>query len=101
PGGNVDVIRQAWISLKTELTTAEQGLMEAEFLNRAQRRLNEAIERQRRYDRRILSRANTLATTTVASSRESLVAMQRQAKIDASAAEKNRLRAEHDREQAQ
>jgi hypothetical protein len=35
PGGNLAVVQARWNSLRNELASAEQGLLEAEFLNRA------------------------------------------------------------------
>jgi hypothetical protein len=100
PGGNLAIVEAAWATLRNELTAAEQGLVEAEFLNRAQRRLNEAIERRSRYGAPILDRASELAVSTAASSRESLTGAQRRARANAAQAEKNRLRAETEHDQA-
>lgn len=100
PGGNLAVVEAAWTTLRNELTAAEQGLVEAEFLNRAQRRLNEAIDRRGRFTQHVLDRAAELAVSTAASSRESLIGTQRRARAAAGEAEKERLRAETQHEQA-
>ena len=100
PGGNLAVVEAAWAALRDELTAAEQGLVEAEFLNRAQRKLNEAIERRSRFEQPILDRASELAVSTAASSRESLIGAQRRARASAAQAEKDRLRAETEHDQA-
>jgi hypothetical protein len=100
PGGNLAVVRATWVTLRDELTAAEQGLVEAEFLNRAQQSLNAAIERRDRFTRPVLDRAGELAVTTSASSRDSLIGAQRRARSDAAQAEKERLRAETEYEQA-
>jgi hypothetical protein len=100
PGGNLAVVRATWTTLRDELTAAEQGLVEAEFLNRAQRRLNEASERRGRFAPTVLHRAVELAASTAASSRESLTGAQHRARGNAAQAEKDRLRAETEYEQA-
>jgi hypothetical protein len=100
PGGNLAVVEAAWAALRDELTAAEQGLVEAEFLNRAQRRLNQAIGRRSRFEQPILDRASELAVSTAASSRESLIGAQRRARAGAAQAEKDRLRAETEHDQA-
>jgi len=100
PGGNLAVVRAAWVTLRDELAAAEQGLVEAEFLKRAQRNLNKVIERLERFSEQVLGRASLLAASAPASSRESRTAAQRQARDDASRAEKERLRAETGHERA-
>lgn len=100
PGGNLEVVRASWATLRNELAAAEQGMVEAEFLNRAQRQLNDAVARRDRFDKPVLDKAERLAASTAASSRETLVHAQRQARDDATRTERDRLRAEAEREQA-
>jgi hypothetical protein len=101
PGGNLSVIQAAWHSLRTELTAAEQGLREALLLERAQTRLDTAIERRDRYDQPVRERAAVLARSTPASSREARTAEQRRSRQAAADAEMARLRAITDRENAE
>lgn len=101
PGGNLGVVETTWRTLREELSTAEQGLAEADLLERARRKLAETLSRRDRFEADVLERATALSATVVASSRESLNNAQRQAKADASGAEGARLRAEHARELAE
>ena len=96
PGGNLDVIRGAWETLRLELSTAERGMVEADQLDRANRALNQALGKRRRYDEAILTRASEQANTTLASSRESLNGEQRRARELSGRLEKERLAAEHE-----
>lgn len=101
PGGNLSVVETAFRSLRDELSAAEQGLVEAEFLKRTQRRLAEALDRRGRFKDDVLELAAELSDTIAASSRESLSVAQDQAKADASSAESALLRAAHTRELAE
>ena len=101
PGGNLNVVKAAWRSLRDELSTAEQGLVQAEFLRRAQRNHADALAKRHRFTGNVLKRGAELSATVVASSRESLNNAQQQAKADARNAESARLRAEHARERAE
>src|SRR6266511_1067295 len=96
PGGNLDVVRGAWETLRLELSAAERGMVEAGQLDRANRALNQALGKRRRYDEAILTRASDLANTTLASSRESLNGEQRRARDLSGRLEKERVAAEHD-----
>jgi hypothetical protein len=100
PGGNLAVVRASWVSLQNELAAAEQGLVEAEFLNRAQRNLTRVTERRDRFPQQVLDRAGLLAASAPASSPESRTGAQQRARDDALHAEKQRLRAETGYEQA-
>jgi hypothetical protein len=100
PGGNLEVVRAAWTSLRNELSAAEQGMVEAELLNRAQRTLSDLSGRLKRFDHQVIDRATALARSTSASSREALLGAQRRARDTASAAEKERIRAETEHEHA-
>ncbi|MFI5960445.1 hypothetical protein [Cryptosporangium sp. NPDC051539] len=100
PGGNLAVVETEWTSLRDELSAAEHGLIEAEFLRRARQALADAVDRRDRFATSTILRATQLADTTEASSRESLNGAQRQAHADATAAEKSRVRAEAATEQA-
>lgn len=100
PGGNVDVLRSVWKTMRGELATAEQGMREAEFLNRAESHLAEMQGRRGRYDQQTLERAEVVAASTAASSRESLIGAQKRARTMANSMEKARLRADAEREQA-
>lgn len=96
PGGNLDVIRGAWETLRLELSAAERGMVEAGQLDRANRSLNQALGKRRRYDEPTLARATELANTTLASSRETLNGEQRRARELSGRLEKERLAAEHE-----
>jgi len=101
PGGNLSVVEAAFRSLRDELSAAEQGLIEAEFLKRTQRRLADALDKRDRFEDNVLALATELSATIAASSRESRSLAQSQAKADASSAETARLRAAHTRELAE
>ncbi|MCY1144125.1 hypothetical protein OWR29_39535 [Actinoplanes sp. Pm04-4] len=100
PGGNLAVVQAAWESLRRELTSAEQGLREAEFLNRAQRHLDQAIERRDRFAPLVVQRAVVLARSTSASSRDALIAAQNRSRAEADEAAKAHLRAVTEQENA-
>ncbi|MFI0411654.1 hypothetical protein [Actinomadura sp. 3N508] len=95
PGGNLDTIRTTWQALRDELSTAERGMVEAELLDRAERALGTAHGRRRLFEEPVWKRAEVLATTTAASSRESLIGAQRRARDVSASREKERLAAEH------
>lgn len=100
PGGNLEVVRGAWSRLSTELSAAERGMVEAEHLHRAQQALAEALDRMDRFDQQEIERAQQLAGTIVASSRESLQDAQHRADHVAQECRLARMRAEHEHEQA-
>jgi len=100
PGGNLAVVQATWDSLRRELTSAEQGLREAEFLNRAQSHLDQSIERRDRFAQPVVQRAAVLARSTSASSRDALIAAQNRSRAEATEAEKAHLRAVTEQENA-
>ena len=93
PGGNLEMIRGSWVSLREELAAAERGMVEAEALNRAQRRLGEVTTRLDRHDQDAVRAARELAATMEASSPELRADAQRRARVEAGDAETARLRA--------
>ncbi|WP_134731663.1 hypothetical protein [Amycolatopsis nivea] len=80
PGENLQVLRNAWQSLRIELASAEQGMVEAETLNRARLRVGQAVERTRRFAAEVLSAARELAATSEASSPASRAGAQNRAR---------------------
>ncbi|PEG35356.1 hypothetical protein CQY20_22035 [Mycolicibacterium agri] len=97
PGGNLEVLRAAWTAARDELSTAAAGIVEIELLRRAERVLGQAQRRRERVDPPTWARAETLASTTEASSPESLIAAQHRAQQVWQARERRRLQAEHQR----
>ncbi|WP_370948845.1 hypothetical protein AB5J62_15185 [Amycolatopsis sp. cg5] len=80
PGGNLQVLRREWQALLVELTTAEQGMVEAETLNRARQRVSHALERAGRFDSLVLDDAGELAATSEASSASNRISAQNRAR---------------------
>jgi hypothetical protein len=72
PGGNLNVVEAAWRTLRDELSTLEQGLAEADLLERAGRKHADALAKRDRFTQDTLEHAAGLSATVVASSRESL-----------------------------
>lgn len=101
PGGNLDVVRQRWLDLRDELTAAERGMIEADVLDRAKRRVGEISGRLRRHDPEATEHAEMLAGTMEAASPELRAAAQRRANQDAGDTESARLRALAERDSAQ
>lgn len=101
PGGNLDVVRNHYESLRRELATAEAGLREADVLDRARIALSEAHNRAERYAPPIRERAAELSLLPASSSPESLDGAQRRARNDAEFHQRERLAAEHRRDLAE
>jgi hypothetical protein len=82
PGGNLEVLRDAWQALRTELASAEQGMVEADARNRARKRVSQAVARTSQFDPPVLADARALAATSEASSQASRVGAQKRARTD-------------------
>ncbi|MEV6969254.1 hypothetical protein AB0M47_29505, partial [Hamadaea sp. NPDC051192] len=100
PGGNVEVLRSAWQTLRTELSMAERDMIEAAHLERARDRLAATTERLARFQAPEVDLAEKLAGTISASSPETLQEAQRRADRAARELRLAFIRAEHEREQA-
>ncbi|WP_328609434.1 hypothetical protein OG943_10000 [Amycolatopsis sp. NBC_00345] len=80
PGGNLEVLREAWRALHRELSSAEQGMVEAGLLDRAEARVGQARLRTQRFESPVLSDAEQLARTSEASSPASRAGAQERAR---------------------
>ncbi|MEQ0558188.1 hypothetical protein ABJI51_03830 [Amycolatopsis sp. NEAU-NG30] len=79
PGGNLEVLRDAWHTLRRELRSAEQGMVEADLLNRAEERVGKALLRTQRFDSSVFAHAEQLAQTSEGSSQASRAGAQERA----------------------
>ncbi|SQD98132.1 hypothetical protein FMEAI12_4530021 [Parafrankia sp. Ea1.12] len=101
PGGNPEVVRRKWRDLLDKLSAAERGMLEADALDRAKRRVGEVSGRLRRHDAEAIRHAEVLTGTMDAASPELRTAAQRRASQDARDAESARLHALAERTSAQ
>ena len=101
PGGALDVVRRRYESLRQELSTAERGMQEAEWLDRAKAELSKAQGRANNFDAHVLARAAELSVLPAASSSDSLVAAQRRARETADVGHHAKLRAEQHKSTAE
>ena len=77
PGGSLHSVRSAYEALRQELSSAEQGMVEAGNLDRAKADVSLAQERSKRFDASVLARAGELSVLPAASSSDSLNSAQR------------------------
>lgn len=102
PGGNLDSIRTRCQSLRQELSAAERGMKEAEFLDRAKQALSDAQQRcQLRYEPEIRQRAQELAGLPSASSPDWLAGAQLRANDTANSRQREQLAAEQRKSDAE